>query len=114
MRRVLVLIPIAVLLLSTSPAEGRQHRADCHHRLAFVTGATLRWQVDYAIGTSCADAVRVFRAVSRWSDPDVPDLDTGRHPSTLGYRCNSRAVGDYSWNMRCTRGSHVIRAAAAL
>ena len=59
-------------------------------------------------------AIKVFRAVSKWSDPQRPnDLGAPDNPNTLGYRCKATVEGDQAWRMTCRRLNHTIVAGFA-
>jgi hypothetical protein len=86
----------------------------CHHVKARAAGPNaLVLTVNSERGTTCANAKKVFTLVSGWADRFAPDLGASKHTNTLGYRCVVDQVGDAYWNLRCTRGTHVIRATTA-
>jgi hypothetical protein len=106
-----------MIALSGSPAGAASSPVlrQCHAtkaRAAQPSGA-LNLTVRSERGTTCANAKKVFTLVSGWADRFSADLGASKHPNTLGYRCAADQVGDAYWNIRCTRGTHMIRATTA-
>jgi hypothetical protein len=87
----------------------------CHQQVAQAAGSLPAITVLTAEATTCRSAFAVFLAVSGWAKPfNVEDLGASEHPDTLGYRCVVHGTGDYMWALRCTRGTHIVRARAVL